>query len=106
VIGKSRIYREYVPAVFRASTLHVNSGCTYNETCVVNGMGTLGMFLKITGSENCRYAGRKTQNLLNINLLGLVPVHCAFPYDVPAMYWVRKLGFVPSVSYSKSTESR
>ena len=99
-IGKSRMYRGYVPAVFWAGTLRVNPGCTYNETRVVNSMGKLGMFLKITGSENCRYAGRKTQNLININLPGLLPVHCAFPYNVPAMYWVGKLGFVPSESTS------
>ena len=56
-IGKYRMYRGYVPAVFQASILRVNPGCTQNETCKVNGMGTLGMSLKITGLGNCRYVG-------------------------------------------------
>lgn len=60
-------------------------------------MGTLGMFLKITGSENCRYTGGEIYNVIKMNPPGSVPVHCAFPYDVPSMYRVGKLGLVPSV---------
>ena len=63
------------------------------------------MFLKITESENRRYMGGEIYNAIKMNWLGSVPVNCAFPDDVPKMYRVGKLGFVPSETPCNQVEN-